>query len=206
MFAACAAKKHEIVSKSWKLDLKGVDEPRSTSEKVNAGFAQLKKCLFQYSVPDVETHKPASKVRINSLAVTLASLCGFNDGSKFCITTEKISFKLGGNGINSVAEVYVAGRADAEGQVVLIWEDKLSKRQKTLIGGNADMLQDSAAQIIGEMLSVHYRNNLRQYKPAEVYAIRLIADIVAFFRMEMSEEEIKAVCTDGVIPNPKLQV
>ena len=36
--------------------------------------------------------------------------------------------------------------------------------------------------------------------------MRLIDDMVTFFRMEMSAEQIKAVCDDGVISDPTLQL
>eukprot|EP01064_Diplonema_japonicum_P003366 TRINITY_DN1217_c1_g1_i2.p1 TRINITY_DN1217_c1_g1~~TRINITY_DN1217_c1_g1_i2.p1 ORF type:complete len:180 (+),score=31.84 TRINITY_DN1217_c1_g1_i2:674-1213(+) len=133
--------------------------------------------------------------------MNLATMCGFNDEKNFEITGEMIREE-----INSKADVYVARRTGDSYQLVLIWEEKLSRRQKSEIGRSAVLLQNSAAQIIGEMLSVHWQNNQHNHEPCEVYAFRLTDDMVAFFKMDMSTEQIKAVFKDGVIPDPKLQI
>ena len=70
----------------------------------------------------------------------------------------------------------------------------------------ANILEASVAQIIGEMISAHYRNKSNKYKPCELYAVRLIDDKVAFLKMEMTAEQIEAVCEEGVIPDRKLEV
>eukprot|EP00754_Rhynchopus_humris_P032621 Rhum_TRINITY_DN15418_c3_g7::Rhum_TRINITY_DN15418_c3_g7_i1::g.155987::m.155987 len=172
---------------------------------VNATFSKLQYVLYQHAfAKDLENEPRPDRRKIDPLAMRLAVLCGFDDGEDFDFTTVPISFKMAGRPINSKVDVYVASRHMAPGQVVLIWQDKLGKRNSHISQG---LLRDSAAQIIGELLAVHYHNYRRKnFEPAEVYAVRLIDGMVAFFRMEMSAEQIKAVCDDGVIPNPKLQV
>eukprot|EP01061_Rhynchopus_euleeides_P015770 TRINITY_DN26819_c0_g1_i3.p2 TRINITY_DN26819_c0_g1~~TRINITY_DN26819_c0_g1_i3.p2 ORF type:complete len:110 (+),score=25.01 TRINITY_DN26819_c0_g1_i3:622-951(+) len=108
------------------------------------------------------------------------------------ISGHSIAFKFAGMNINSGADVFVAKRIGAAGQPVLLWEYTLSKNNS---GGNSttlNMLEASAAQIIGGMISVHYQNAEKKFEPCEVYAVRLIDDMVAFFRMEMTAEQIEA--------------
>eukprot|EP01059_Diplonema_ambulator_P035587 TRINITY_DN842_c1_g3_i2.p2 TRINITY_DN842_c1_g3~~TRINITY_DN842_c1_g3_i2.p2 ORF type:complete len:222 (+),score=49.96 TRINITY_DN842_c1_g3_i2:167-832(+) len=157
-------------------------------------------CMGQY---EIETEK-ANEKKIDSLALQLVNLCGFNDGDNFNIDGLSIEFKMGGLRINSEADVYVARRSGSSDQVVMIWEDKISTNEDTHLAKGK--LTDSAAQIVGELISAHYRNWTHNHKPCEVYAIRLIDDMVAFFKMEMSHQEIENVCEKGVIPETKLKV
>ena len=200
VFAQCPARKDDIVNGEWKLDLVGVEEPNSVEKSVDATFNQMRSVIRQDQFSNVRTEKT-----IDVFALLLAQLCGF-DTDEFELKGFSIAFQFAGMKINSEADVYVAVRKESAGQLVLIWEDKLSK---TNPGGNnttANMLETSAAQIIGEMISVHYQNKENKYEPCEVYAIRLIDDMVAFFRMEMTAEQIEDVCQKGLIPDPKLQV
>ena len=202
VFAECPARKDDIVNGDWKLDLEGVCERSldSVEEKVNATFNQMRSVIRQYEFSNDRAEKT-----IDVFALLLTQLCGFGT-DEFELKGLSIAFQFAGMKINSEADVYVAVRKESVGQLVLIWEDKLSK---TNSGGNnttANMLEASAAQIIGEMISVHYQNNENKFEPCEVYAIRLIDEMVAFFKMEMTAEQIEDVCQKGLIPDPKLQV
>ena len=149
-------------------------------------------------------HEAGEAQEAPHLGFQLARLCGFNDCEEFLISCESISFTFAGKDINSKGHVYVTKRIGNSDQLVLIWEHKLPGNTTNVSRG---LLHNSAAQIIGEMISVHYWGNRSdKHEPLEVYAIRLIDDMVAFFRLEMTAEEVKAVCDDGVIPDPKLQV
>ena len=216
VFAECTATRDDIVKGTWVLDLEDVDEldvkdpklrfiiqehRRLKKEKVNVAFEQMQRVLRQHAVAE----ERALEKNINSFALVLAQLCGFGSG-KFEFGGLSIAFKFAGKKLNSEADVYVAMRKGAVEQLVLIWEDKLSKSNAGKNLATANMLEASAAQIIGEMISVQFQNADKKFKPCEVYAVRLIDDMVAFFRMEMTAEQIEAVCEDGVIPNPKLQV
>ena len=213
VFAQCTARKDEIMAGKWDLERMLQDVPQwdggRVEQNVNSTFSKMQRVLYQYEgiLPTEENPTPKEPI-VDTLAMQLVHLCGFNDGREFDIAFESVTFKLAGKDINSKADVYVATRHGAPGQLVLIWEDKLSRTQKTEIEGKtgATLLENSVAQIIGEMISVHYQNKLRKYKPAEVYAVRLIDDMVAFFRMEMTGDEIKALCEDGVTLSPKLKV
>ena len=216
VFAKCTATRDDIAKGTWVLELKDVNEldvedptlrfiilehRRLMKEKVNGAFEQMQRVLRQHAVDE----ECALKKNIDSFALVLAQLCGFGSG-KFEIGGHSIAFKFAGKEINREADVYVAMRKGAVGQLVLMWEDKLSKSNAEKNLATVDMLEASAAQIIGEMISVQFQNADKQFKPCEVYAVRLVDHKVAFFRMEMTAEQIKAVCEDGVIPNPKLRV
>eukprot|EP00754_Rhynchopus_humris_P031511 Rhum_TRINITY_DN15340_c1_g3::Rhum_TRINITY_DN15340_c1_g3_i2::g.149655::m.149655 len=207
-FARCPAGKDEITRRECKLDMTGVpaEDTKLVKGHVGAVFAALEEVLRQHERPKPTNphHKERrpKKPTISMLAFGLLKLCGFCDGEEFMLKCESIEFTLAGKTVNSKADAYMASRTGDSSQFVLIWEDKL--RNGTDV--TQSLLNNSVAQIIGELMSVHYHNHLAKYEPVEVYAIRLIDDMVAFFRMEMTAEQIKAVCEDGVVPEPKLQV
>ena len=224
LFAKCSATRDDIVNGTWELGLSDVDElkeedpqirfvfrehRRLLKEKVDASFENLRGILRQHAIPKEGLELVSkSEMGVDALAHQLGVLCGFNDG-EFLITYQSVAFKFAGKEINSNVDVYAAKRT-SEGvadQLVLIWADKLSAGNSGKVNTTASMLESSAAQIIGEMISVHYQNTKKfHFGTCEVYAIRLIDDKVAFFRMEMTAEQIEDVCEKGVIPNRKLQV
>ena len=211
VFAECPARKDDILSGEWKPDLKGVRE-RSldhVEKSVRSTFVKLQQVLHQH-IPDETLPKvsvsEASEKFPDVLAMRLMILCGFDDDG-FTITCQPIAFKFAGMPINSEADVYVAKRhSETSHQIVFIWEDKLSKDETGKLKVTKGMLERSAAQIIGEMISAHYRNKTRKYEPCEVYSVRLIDHMVAFFKLEMTAAQIEDVCEKGVIPDSKLQV
>ena len=203
VFARCPSEKDEITQREWKLDLADVPEKEQSLVRrdVGAAFAALEEVLRQHERPAAPKTPRPKKPRIDVLAFKLLQLCGFDDWKDFGVNGESIEFMLAGATVNRKAGAYMASRIGDSSQVVFIWEDKQ--------GADAlqSVLDNSAARIIGQLLSVHYRNHVgTTCEPTEVYAVRIIDDMVAFFRLEMSAEQVRAVCEDGVIPNPILQV
>ena len=209
VFAKCPARRDDILNGEWKLDLKGVPqwEGGHVEKSVDRTFVKLQQVLRQHVIPDeTQVVSEASEKFPDMLAMRLLILCGFDDDG-FTITVQPIDFKFAGMPINSEADVYVAKRhSEVSDQIVFIWEDKLSKDETGKLKVTKGMLERSAAQIIGEMISAHYQNKTKKYEPCEVYAIRLIDHRVAFFKLKMTAAEIEDVCEKGVIPDPKLQV
>ena len=204
VFAECPARRDDIVEGTWELPRTGL-----VVRDVSATFKKLQRVLRQQDgTLRVEPPCDKEKAVLFGVAMQLLMLCGFDDGKNFTITCQPIEFKFAGMEINSEADVFVVKRSNKGGteQPVFIWEDKLPKDEKGKENTTADMLEASAAQIIGEMIAVHYRNKMRNFASCELYAIRLIDDRVAFFRMEMTAEQIEAVCEEGVIPDHKLKV
>ena len=197
VFAECPARADDIAKGMWKLDTKGV-RVRSlerVKQNVNFCFEQLQGVLLSRQVA------PAEGLGGNSdLALLLFRLCGFGSG-EFRIGGRSIDLSFAGEKIHSATDVHVAMRRRATGQIVLIWEDKMSGADNT-----TNILECSAAQIVAQMIAVHCQNAEEKFAACEVYAVRLIDDRVAFFRMEMTAEEVEAVCKKGVIPDPKLLV
>ena len=208
VFAECPARRDDIFKGEWKLDLKGVPHEGlwQVKDYVDDTFVKLQQVLRQHTIPETRVVSEASEKFPDVLAMQLIILCGFNSKG-FTITCQPIDFKFAGMPINSEADVYVAKRhSEASDQIVFIWEDKLSKDKTGKLKVTEGMLERSAAQIIGEMISAHYRNKTKKYKPCEVYAVRLIDHMVAFFKLEMTAAQIEDVCEKGVIPETKLQV
>ena len=210
VFAECPARRDDIVEETWELDLKDVPVCCKGLVVQNVGvvFVNLQRVLRQQDgTLRVDSPCDKEKAVLTGVAMQLLMLCGFDDGKDFTITCQPIEFKFSGMEINSEADVFVVKRCKGgTEQPVFIWEDKLPKDEKGKENTIADMLEASAAQIIGEMIAVHYRNKMHNFESCELYAIRLIDDRVAFFRMEMTAEQIEAVCEEGVIPDHKLKV
>ena len=212
VFAKCPARRDDILNGEWKLDLDDYHEVARPflEESVESTFVKLQQVLLPDETQVVseasEKLSEASEKFPGVLAMRLIILCGF-DREGFTITCQPIDFKFAGMPINSEADVYVAKRhSEASHQIVFIWEDKLPKDKTDKLKVTKGMLESSAAQIIGEMISAHYRNKKRKYEPCEVYAVRLIDHMVAFFKLDMTAAQIEDVCEKGVIPDPKLQV
>ena len=70
----------------------------------------------------------------------------------------------------------------------------------------AQEVDGTAADVIGQMMSVHHWNAEEKLELCVAYAVRVIQDKVAIFRMEMTPEQLEAVCEKGVVPKTKLQV
>ena len=207
VFAECTATMDDIAEGAWELDLNHVQDPgyrRLLDEKIGATFVQLQRVLRHHAT----TTAPPSENGVDALAMQLLNLCGFNNHKESTFASQPIEFKFAGMQINCEADdVYVAKcNKGSSGALVFIWEDKLSMDKEGNEKTTATMLKSSAAQIIGEMMSAHYRNKSNNLEPCALYAVRLIDDMVTFFRMHMTAEQIEAVCEKGVIPDPKLKV
>ena len=214
VFAECPARRDDIIKGRWDLKLEGVPVRNlgRVEQNVNGVFSQLHAVLQHSAVVNgVPVKRKRKRKRaekgVDTAAMQLATLCGFNDGKQFQIGGLVTDFKFAGWAINCEADVYVARRnTGGPEQLVLIWEGNVSKNSSGGSNMTEKMLEASAAQIIGEMISVHYQNAEHKFDACEVYAIRLIDDLVAFFKMEMSAEQVEDVCDKGVIPNKALRV
>ena len=209
-FSQCTAGADDIINGRW--DLTPALGPRGAKEDVfyneddvNCCFEGLEWALqaYQLGLPKPPL-VPLEKVPLR--AKELAQLCGFHRSKGFEALSLTDDFKLGGQDVGY--KQYAICR-EARGQLLLLWEECLSGEQKREIeeGTGAAHLENSVAHIIGDMIAVHYTNLCkRKYEPAEVYALRMIDDKFAVFRMNMTADQIEALCNDGVIPSPKLQV
>ena len=202
VFAECTAGRDDILKRDWELDVKGVEERliAFVESRVNVVFDYMQDFLLQSEL----TTEVLGKDLIPSFTRALVNLCGLGTRA-FEFSRRSIAFKFAGKQINNGADVYVAKRRGAMRKVVLMWEDKLPRNAGEDV--TKTILRTSAAEIIGQMIAVHYQNVVEiKFEPCTVYAIRLIDDMVAFFKMEMTAEQVEAVCVKGVIPNSKLKV
>ena len=209
-FAYCPAVRDDIVKGTWELKLGDVAEwfAGRVLREVGSTFEKLQEILRQHATREKGLEVVSKSAMGNSaLAHRLASLCGFDDDC-FTVTQQSSAFEFAGEKVNRNAAAYAAKRiGEGAHQLVLLWEDKLSVDSSGDDNPTEELLRASAAQIIGQMISVHYQNVVeRKFEPCTVYAIRLIDDMVAFFKMEMTAEQVEAVCVKGVIPNSKLKV
>ena len=209
-FAYCPAVRDDIVEGTWELEMWYTKNwcDGLVHREVGSTFEKLQEVLRQHATREKGLEVVSKSAMGNSaLAHRLASLCGF-DGARFTVTHRSTAFEFAGEKVNRNGAVYAAKRiGEGAHQLVLLWEDKLSVDSSGDDNPTEELLRASAAQIIGQMISVHYQNVVeRKCEPCTVYAIRLIDDMVAFFKMEMTAEQVEAVCVKGVIPNSKLKV
>ena len=65
-------------------------------------------------------------------------------------------------------------------------------------------------QIVSDLLMCHYSKQHSQHpevtKPERVYCVRVHLHYVTLFAMKANGERIKAVCDDGVVPTPKIEL
>ena len=230
VFAACTAKMDEIGKGTWELDLnagkdlnvkdskigifvqKDLVRRRHINRVVQSAFGLLRgvlrlQGLFKEDLSVAVEREGDDFVSDQLLLAQLLALCGFGSEG-FMYSAQSGTFKIAGQEIRGT-DVHVFTRTGDRAnryRYLLIWDDKLSVGTSGNSDTTARWLENSVAEIIGEMMSVHYQNAETGCAPCEVYAIRLIGHMVAFFKMEMTAEQIKAVCEDGAIPDPKVQV
>ena len=134
----------------------------------------------------------------------LPDMCGYAK-KDFCRVSRSSKFKFAGKVLNEDETTYLLRRNGQSGQRIVYgeWWDITSQ---DITEPTAQKVDGTTADVIGQMMSVHHWNAEQKLEPCVAYGIRLLGDKVAIFRMEMTPEQLEAVCEKGVIPKTKLQV
>ena len=195
----CDLKFNEMFTEEDRMNVDTSEEGKAMEEHFKRSFSAL-----QEKLPEVSKARLAEWAFPNVMT-TLPEMCGFREPHFASVKRSRRS-KFAGKVIDEDdLSMLMVRRNGVSGQRLLLctWRDMPfdGNAQPT-----AQEVECTVAEVIGRMMSVHHWNAEQKLEPCVAYAMRMIRDKIAIFRMEMTPEQLEAVCEKGVIPKTKLQV